>query len=266
MSIAYVDYEQQEFGIAAALSGDRVMMEAYRSGDPYLAFAKQAGAVPKDATKASHPDERERFKVCALGVQYGMGAKSLGIRLGLSPSEAGELLQLHKTTYPRYWRWSKEVGRQARQYGKLTATYGWTLNVGPDSNRRSVRNWPLQANGAEMLRLTCCFLTEAGVQVCAPVHDAVLVEAPSDDIEQLVAVCQRKMEQASACVLPGFTLRTEAKVVRYPERYMDPRGQAMWDVIFGLLDRDNLVKDTGGSCTHATDCCMHAPYVPYILG
>src|SRR5438309_989200 len=52
--IAYIDWQQQEFGIAAALSRDPLMLEAYRSGDPYLAFAKQAGAAPPHATKASH--------------------------------------------------------------------------------------------------------------------------------------------------------------------------------------------------------------------
>jgi DNA polymerase-1 len=48
--LAYVDWSQQEFGIAAALSGDPLMQAAYRSGDPYLEFAKQAGAVPPGAT------------------------------------------------------------------------------------------------------------------------------------------------------------------------------------------------------------------------
>ena len=57
-ALAYVDYEQQEFGIAAALSGDPAMMDAYRSGDPYLAFARQAGAVPAEATKQTHRDVR----------------------------------------------------------------------------------------------------------------------------------------------------------------------------------------------------------------
>src|SRR5262249_18271667 len=52
--IAYVDWSQQEFGIAAAQSGDAAMQSAYRSGDPYLAVAKEAGAVPPDATKATH--------------------------------------------------------------------------------------------------------------------------------------------------------------------------------------------------------------------
>src|SRR5262249_35068471 len=61
-AVAYVDWEQQEFGIAAALSQDPAMMAAYASGDPYLAFAKQAGAVPPDGTKHSHKAQREQFK------------------------------------------------------------------------------------------------------------------------------------------------------------------------------------------------------------
>jgi hypothetical protein len=48
--VAYVDWSQQEFGIAAALSRDEVMMRAYMSGDAYMEFAKQARAVPADAT------------------------------------------------------------------------------------------------------------------------------------------------------------------------------------------------------------------------
>jgi hypothetical protein len=70
--LCYCDWSQQEFGIGGALSGDQAMQEAYLSGDPYLAFAKQAGAVPTDATKESHAATRELFKTCALGVQYGM--------------------------------------------------------------------------------------------------------------------------------------------------------------------------------------------------
>lgn len=50
-AIAYIDWEQQEFGIAAKLSGDAAMQAAYRSGDPYLAFVQQAGAVQANATK-----------------------------------------------------------------------------------------------------------------------------------------------------------------------------------------------------------------------
>jgi DNA polymerase-1 len=46
MAVAYVDFTAQEVGIAAALSGDEALLAAYRSGDVYLAFAKQAGLAP----------------------------------------------------------------------------------------------------------------------------------------------------------------------------------------------------------------------------
>ena len=59
------------------------MMNAYHSGDPYLAFAKQAGAAPADATKATHKAVREQFKACVLAVQYGMGGEALAQRIGV---------------------------------------------------------------------------------------------------------------------------------------------------------------------------------------
>ena len=98
--VAYVDWEQQEFGIAAALSGDALMREAYESADPYLRFAQQAGAVPESATKVTHPTEREQFKACTLAVQYRMEAQSLAQRIGQPVSHARELLRLHKRDVP----------------------------------------------------------------------------------------------------------------------------------------------------------------------
>jgi hypothetical protein len=97
-ALGYVDWSQQEFGIAAALSNDPAMMVAYESGDPYMAFAIQAGAAPTYATKASHSAVREQFKACALAVLYGMGAESLAQRIGQPTFVARRLLQLHRET------------------------------------------------------------------------------------------------------------------------------------------------------------------------
>ena len=77
MALAYVDFSSQEMGIAAALSGDAALLEAYRSGDVYLSFAKQAGLAPPDATKASHGEVRDRCKAVVLGTLYGMGPETL---------------------------------------------------------------------------------------------------------------------------------------------------------------------------------------------
>jgi DNA polymerase I-like protein with 3'-5' exonuclease and polymerase domains len=234
-SLAYIDWEQQEFGIAAALSGDRNMQTAYSSGDPYLTFAKQAGAVPVTATKTSHQRDRERFKICALAVQYGMAEKSLATAIGRPEVVARELLQLHRQTYPAFWKWSQAAVDHAMLHGSIQTAFGWRLHVGRDSNPRSLANFPMQANGAEMLRLACCLATERGIDVCGPVHDAILVEADAADIHGIVHATQDAMREASSIVLDGFALRTDAKVVADGERYVDPRGQVMWERVSGIL-------------------------------
>ena len=234
--VAYIDYEQQEFGIAAALSGDGQMLDAYRTGDPYLAFAKQAGAVPADATKNTHGPVRELFKQCALGVQYGMSERGLALRLGVPPVVARDLLRAHAETYAIFWKWSDWVVDNAVLVGSIYSVFGWSLHLGVGANPRALRNFPMQANGAEMLRLACCLATERGIEVVAPVHDAVLICAPLDRLESDVAATQAAMGEASRIILAGFELRSEAKLVRYPDRYSDPRGEMMWTIVMQILD------------------------------
>jgi hypothetical protein len=234
-AVAYVDWSAQELGIAAALSGDPAMRDAYRSGDPYLWLARRVGAVPAEATKQTHPGEREQFKVVSLGVLYGLSADGLARRLNVPPCRGRELLRYHQETFRRFWHWSELVEMQGMLAGQLQTVFGWAVHVGPDANPRSLRNFPMQANGAEMLRLACCLATERGLTVCCPVHDALLVEGPADGIEAVAAATQRAMHEASELVLPGFPLRTDAKVVRHPDRYADERGRRMWELVQRLL-------------------------------
>jgi DNA polymerase I len=235
--LVYIDYSQQEFGIAAALSGDEKMMEAYRSGDPYLAFAIQAGAVPQGATKQSHKLEREQFKACVLAVQYGMGEISLAQRINQPVARARQLLALHRQTYRTFWAWSDATQDEAILNGKLWTTFGWEIRVKGQVNARSLRNFPMQGNGAEMLRVACIFLTEAGIRVCAPVHDAVLIELPLVGLEQGITKAQGLMRQASSAVLGDFELGSDAKIICHPDRYMDERGQVMWDTVMSLIQK-----------------------------
>ena len=235
-ALGYVDWSAQELGIAAALSGDPAMQEAYLSGDPYLWLARRVGAVPPGATKETHPGEREQCKVASLGVLYGLSAEGLARRLNVPPCRGRELLRYHQETFRRFWRWSESVEMQGMLTGRLQTVFGWAVHVGPDANPRSLRNFPMQANAAEAMRLACCLATERGIAVCCPVHDALLVEAPADGIEAAVAETQRAMQEASELVLPGFPLRTDAKIVRHPERYTDERGRRMWETVWSLLE------------------------------
>ena len=231
--LAYVDWSQQEFGIAAYLSGDAKMQEAYTSGDPYLAFAKQAGAVPQDATKETHGDIRNQYKTCVLGVQYGIGAKGLGVRLGVGECWADRLLRMHKQTFQKFWKWSDQTEACGLLLGGLQAPFGWRCSFITKPNPRSIRNWPMQAAGAEMMQLAAIYATEGGLSVCAPVHDAFLIEADTKDIEEAVIQMQQAMRRASEATLSGFPLRSDAYVVRYPDRF--GAGAPMWDRVQGLL-------------------------------
>jgi len=236
-AIAYVDWQQQEFGIAAALSGDTAMQAAYLSGDPYLAFAKQAHAVHADATKATHGQQRELFKQCTLAVLYGMGADGLALRIGQPRIVARDLLLAHRTTYPTFWRWSDAALDTAMLTGSLHTVFGWRIHIGEKPNPRSLRNFPMQANGAEMMRLAACLATECGIEVCAPVHDAFLICAPSDRLDATIAAMRAAMAEASRVVLGGFELGTDVSITRWPARYMDPRGTVMWERVTKLLPK-----------------------------
>jgi hypothetical protein len=235
-AIAYCDWSAQELGIAAALSGDPRMKEAYTSGDPYLWFGKFARLIPPDATKKTHAAERDRFKVVMLGVLYGLSAEGLAVKLAVTPAHGRELMRLHRETFRRFWLWSDMVQDQAMLGGELKTVFGWTVRVGPDTTPTSLRNFPMQANGAEMMRLAACLATERGVEVCCPVHDAFQIEAPADAIEAETERMRAAMREASELVLPGFPLRTDAKVVRHPERYSDDRGRVMWETVLGILE------------------------------
>jgi DNA polymerase-1 len=213
------------------------MITAVASGAPYLGFAKQARLVPADATRASHSAIRDTCKTCVLGVGCGMESDSLAQRLGITPVEARELLERHRHTWPRFWQWSDAAVDHAMLHGHLDTLFGWRVHVGPDANPRSLRNFPMQANGAEMLRLACCLAAERGVAVCAPVHDAILIEADRDRVDEDVAVARAAMAEASRIVLGGFELRTDAKLVFWPHRYADPRGVAMWHQVCRILDQ-----------------------------
>jgi DNA polymerase I len=235
--VAYIDWSQQEFGIAAALSGDAAMQSAYKSGDPYLAFAKLSGAVPADATKKTHGAIRELYKHCILAVQYGMEAESLALRIGQPTVVARDLLRAHRETFRQFWKWSDAVVDYAMLHGSLHTVFGWHGHIGDDTNPRSLRNFPMQGNGAEMLRLACCLATERRIEICAPVHDAVLICASLDKLNADVATMRAAMAEASRIVLGGFELFTDAHVICYPDRFRDPggRGDVMWNQVMALI-------------------------------
>ncbi len=241
-ALGYIDWSSQEIAIAGALSGDEALWLAYESGDPYMAFAKQAGLAPPDATKGSHRDIRQACKSIVLGVNYGMGAESIAAQSSIHIDRARELLRMHRETYRKFWRWADANVDRALLGFPLETVYGWRIqyppNCGKEINARSILNWPMQSHGAEMMRLAMSMAIEAELMVCAPIHDALLLEAPLDQIDCQSAQLVGIMGAASELVLgPGKRCRCEVKLVRYPNRFEDEdRGGVMFSRVLRLLE------------------------------
>lgn len=240
-ALAYLDFSSQEIAIAACLSGDDALWQAYASGDPYIQFAIDAGLAPVGATKESHKAERDACKVIMLGVQYGMSAYGMGQKASLHVLEAEDLLQRHKDVYLTFWRWAERNVNAGLAGVELHTVFGWKIRAGKgrDVKENTFLNWPMQANGAEMLRLAYIALEEESIVMCAPVHDAILIEAPLDAIDQHVERATHEMQKASGWVLGrGRQCRVDAEIVRWPDRYIDGRGANMWSFIQSHLGEE----------------------------
>jgi DNA polymerase I-like protein with 3'-5' exonuclease and polymerase domains len=168
-----------------------------------------------------------------------MQAETLAQRTGLSVIEAKDLLRRLAQTFPVFTAWAGRVVDSAQLTGYVSTVFGWTLRV-EQRKPTALRNFPMQANGAEMLRLACCLATERGIKVCAPVHDALLVEGPIESIDDTVAATKAAMAEASRIVLGGMEVDTDVEIIAWPDRYADARGAVMWARVMGLLAPQGL--------------------------
>jgi hypothetical protein len=75
---------------------------------------------------------------------------------------------------------------------------------------------------------------EAGVPVCALIHDAALIEAPAADITDAVAAMRDCMVRAGQAVI-GASLRVDVQIVRQGARFYDQKGEAMYRKVVALL-------------------------------
>ncbi len=228
-----VDYSAQEIGVAAALSNDSAMKAMYEKDDPHMAFAELARAVPEGATKDNFPDIRKKYKTVNLGVLYGLTPNGTAHRLGIPINEAEQLHQTHQRLFPAFWEWSEQRVITAMNRGSIRTRLGWRCLVPPGSNARTWANWPMQATGADIMRITIMYMEKEGLTVLAPIHDGFLLSCHRDEIdamkEKVNFACRTAVEHA----LPNFKLRWTVDI--HEERYMDSDGLPLWERIQDLI-------------------------------
>ena len=235
----YLDWRTQEVGIAAALSEDPALMAAYAAGDVYYSLARIAGQThdPDQVHwKKTNPDVRQRMKSLQLAINYDMSVKSLAKGLDRHPLIASAIIQRHQQTYPRFWQWRAEQVQNAMLERRIETMFGWPLHLSTSPNKRTLYNFPMQGNGAEMLRLAAWRCCEVGIVPCMLVHDGILFEL--DNREQITQAIEI-MRWAGREVCNGFEIGVDIdqELVR-GAHYQDKRPVAkkMWSTVMSTLE------------------------------
>ena len=243
---AYLDWRTQEVGIAAARSGDKNLMRDYAAGDVYHALARLCGLTndpdPIHWKKTNRP-MRDRMKPLQLGINYGMGVRSLSKGLNRHPLIGSTIIRLHKETYRRFWEWREEEVQYAMLARKIESVYGWTLRISSAPNRRTLYNFPMQSGGAEMLRLAAWRMCEVGVVPIMLIHDGILLEETEPEKIELASEI---MLQAGRDVCDGFEIGVDTdQYLIGPARYRDKRDMAknMWKAMMETLQLIGVIPD-----------------------
>ena len=169
------------------------------------------------------------FKTVVLGIQYGLGARTLAQRTGISLFEAA------RARFCVFEAYAQNVVDRAGLLLEVGTPFGWFMQCPPGINPRTVRNFPIQSTGAEILHVACILAERRGIDIVAPVHDALMAEADLDRVDEMSTALDRVMRDASSVVLRGYELPTDCQICKPGERYFDDRGLEMWNTIERLL-------------------------------
>lgn len=233
LAVIYRDFAQQEVRIAAVKSGDGDLLAACEQGDVYLGIATQLGFNPETV------GVRDMFKTVVLGILYGLAAPSLAYRANISIYHAAEILARLRS---RFWKFERYVGNVLDYAGlrlELSTDFGWTVKCPPGTNPRTIRNWTIQAAGAEIMHNFSLLGERRGAGIVAPIHDAAIAVVPADAAEDGAALLDRCMRDGSATVLGGYELPTDAPVIlREGERFPVKNAAAdTWKLICDLISK-----------------------------
>ena len=245
-----LDWSQQEIGIAAALSGDKNYLDIYNSidGDVYLALAKKSGSVPKNATKQSHPLERDIFKTIQLGIGYGKGVSSLAgdiywlhannnEHINLSKAEAYdvayEIYHWHKNSFNVYWSWISETIQSARALGFYKSLDGWVYFVDQNTRDTQLLNLPMQSNGAAMLRKAMINCNELqGIEIVCTLHDAIYFTCDEGTTDKVIERVKQCMDNACTDLLNNkIKIKVDASIYHHQSGYTSDKGQALLNIV-----------------------------------
>ena len=209
------DYSQIEMRIMAHLSGDELLIEAFRSGRDFHSIT----AARVFGVEADHVSTEQRAKIKAMnyGLAYGLSAFGLSQQLGIEPSEARGLMEEYFETFGGIRAYLAGVVDEARKTG-FTETIMGRRRYLPDltsDNRqrremaeRMALNAPIQGSAADLIKVAMLRTQEAmddaglASRMLLQVHDELVFEVAGGEREALEALVRRQMGSAADLRVP----------------------------------------------------------------
>ena len=209
------DYSQIELRLLAHMSGDPLLVQAFRNGDDIhtLTAAEVLGVPPMMVT----PEARRDAKAVNFGIVYGISAFGLAAQLGITRGEAERYIRNYFERYAGVRRFIDETIAKVRQTGVTRTLFGRERPIPEMDSRnpnqrgfaeRTAVNSPLQGTAADLIKLAMIRIDaalEAGGHASAmllQVHDELVFECPPEEMDPLTKLVKREMEGACELSVP----------------------------------------------------------------
>ncbi|HEX5448006.1 MAG TPA: DNA polymerase, partial [Candidatus Saccharimonadales bacterium] len=205
-SLISADYSQFELRIAAALSGDEGMIEAFnKDADIHVETAAQVYGIAADkVTKA----QRSSVKEVNFGIMYGLGPHALSQSTGMSFGEARDFITRYFEIRPKLKEFIEKVREQAKQDGYVETLLGRRRPT-PDVHSsnfvvreaamRAAVNHPMQGSAADIMKIAMNNVADKlddDCEMLLQIHDSLILEVPKAKAEACGKLVKKTMEQA----------------------------------------------------------------------
>lgn len=205
MEIVVADWASQEPKFAAYITGDENLIDALNSKEKlYIRIARDALGIEVKKGEPAY----NNMKSTILGLFYGMSAKGLAERINVPVEEAQHMIDSILRAYPKLGMWIRNSQSEFQSY--VTSVYGRKIWMNPYTNSwtRACLNYPIQSSASDAMKLAAFKLldwkTNDGHSVIRLfVHDEVVCELPSSEVNQFIPFLESTMIDAAESLHRG---------------------------------------------------------------
>ncbi len=209
------DYSQVELRVLAHLSEDKVLVNAFQSGEDI--HDRTAREVFSEAELANKDECRRRAKVINFGIIYGLSSFGLSQTLGISKEDAQAFIDAYFLRYSGVRAWLDRILEEVRRQGYTRTLFGRIRPI-PDINskdynlrsfaERTAVNSPIQGTAADIIKIAMIRIHQSlqqerlSAKILLQVHDELVLEAPEAEVEKTRALVRQQMEGAAKLLVP----------------------------------------------------------------